>query len=226
MAKCQRCKANSASLNGDSRVGCLAENPKWRTLSTWELKAWDALPAKSSCAPRTRLDLAGRDARCIEIFAGTGRVTQSWLDTGVLADTPIELFAEPLRRNGPRQEHDVIRPEVQKTLLAKARSTSTSRPTHWFIEFPCGSFCDWQLHNGGTRTFLDPVGHPDGPLWERDGTKLATFAASLYTAAADAGDVVVAENPAPSGRYPSAFDLPCWQKVLRRRDTLVIHGSL
>ena len=35
--------------------------------------------------------------------------------------------------------------------------------------------------HGGTRTFLDPVGHPDGPQWERDGTKLATFAASLYT---------------------------------------------
>ena len=85
---------------------------------------------------------------------------------------------------------------------------------------------DWQLHNGGTRTFLDPAGHPDGPLWERDGAKLATFAASLYTAAADAGDVVVAENPAPSGRYPSAFDLPCWQKVSQRRDTLVIPMDL
>ena len=128
MAKCQRWKANSASLTGDSRVGRLAEDPKWRTLSTWGFKAWDALPAKSSCAPRIRLDLAGRDARCIELFAGTGRVTRSWLDTGALADTPIELFADPLRRKGPRQEHDVLRPEVQKTLLAKARSTSTSRP--------------------------------------------------------------------------------------------------
>ena len=84
---------------------------------------------------------------------------------------------------------------------------------------------DWQLHNGGTRTFLDPVGHP-GPLWERDGAKLATFAAALYTAAADSGDVVVAETPAPSGHYPSAFDLPCWQKVLRRRDTLVVPMDL
>ena len=91
---------------------------------------------------------------------------------------------------------------------------------------PCGSFCDWQLHNGGTRTFVDPVGHPDGPLWERGGTTLASFAASLYTAAANSGDIVVAENPAPSGRYPSAFDLPCWQKVLRRRDTLVVPMDL
>ena len=226
VAKCQRCKANSASLAGDSRVGRLAEDPKWRTLSTWGLKAWDALPAKSSCAPRTPLDLSGRDARCIEIFAGTGRVTQSWLDTGALADTPIELFTDPLSRKGPRQDHDVLRPEVQRALLTKARSTHASRPTHWFIEFPCGSFCDWQLHNGGTRTFVDPVGHPDGPLWERDGTTLASFAASLYTAAANSGDIVVAENPAPSGRYPSAFDLPCWQKVLRRRDTLVVPMDL
>ena len=70
LAKCQRCKANSATLTGDRRVGRLAEDPKWRTLSTWGPKAWDALPAKSSCAPRTRFDLAGRDARCIEIFAG------------------------------------------------------------------------------------------------------------------------------------------------------------
>ena len=42
-----------------------------------------------------------------------------------------------------------------------------------------------------------------------------------YGAAAHTGDVVVAEYPAPSGRYPSVFDLPCWQRVLRRRDTLV-----
>ena len=132
LAKCQRCKTNSATLAGDSRVGRLAEDPKWRTLSTWGIKAWDALPAKSSCAPRTRLNLAGRDARCIEIFAGTSRVTQSWLDTGALADDPIELFADPLSRKGPRQEHDVLRPEVQRALLVKARSASTSRPTHWF----------------------------------------------------------------------------------------------
>ena len=219
MAKCQRCKANSAPLTGDSRIGRFAEDPKWRTLSTWGLKAWDALPAKSSCAPGTPLDLSGRDARCIEIFAGTGRVTQSWLDTGALADTPIELFSDPLSHKGPRQEHDA---EVQRALLNKARSTHASRPTHCFIEFPCGSFCDWQLHNGGTRSYIDPVGHPDGPLCERDGTTLASFAASLYTAAANSGDIVVAENPAPSGRYPSAFDFPCWQKVLRRRDTIVV----
>ena len=226
LAKCQRCKANSAALTGDTRVGRMAEDAKWRTLSTWGLKAWDALPAKSSSAPRAQLDLTGRDAKCIEIFAGTARVTQSWLETGALADDPIELYTDPLSRKGPRPEHDILRTEVQRALLNKAKSPTTARPTHWFIEFPCGSFCDWQIHNGGTRTFQDPVGHPDGPQWEQDGTKLATFAASLYGTVADAGDVAVAENPAPSGRYPSAFDLPCWQRVLRRRDTLVIPMDL
>ena len=121
LAKCQRCKANSATLTGDSGFGCFAEDSKWRTLSTWGFKAWDILPAKSSCAPSARLDLSGRGARCIEIFAGTGRVTQSWLDTGALADDPVELFADPLSRKAPRQDHDVLRPEVQRALLAKAR---------------------------------------------------------------------------------------------------------
>ena len=169
VAKCQRCKANSATTTGDSRVGRLAEDPAWRTLSTWGFKAWDALPTKSSCAPRARLDLSGRDAKCIEIFAGTGRVTQSWLDTGALADDPVELFADPLSRKGPRPEHDVLRPEVQRTLLAKARSAGTSRPTHWFIEFPCGSFCDWQLRSAWGHTHIPRPRRPPG--WPSMGTR-------------------------------------------------------
>jgi hypothetical protein len=57
---------------------------------------------------------------------------------------------------------------------------------------------------------------------ETTGTAMANFAAQLFTAAVHAGASVVAENPAPSRRYTSAWELPAWQKVLGRPDVCVV----
>ena len=132
------------------------------------------------------------------------------------------MFSDPLAKRDPRPEMNVLLPEVQQRLLELARSRKIDRPTHWGIEFPCSSFCDWMLRNGGTRTRACPQGSPDGPRWEQEGTELARFAAALFGAVADNGAVAWAENPAPSGRYPSAWDLAEWQAVLQRTDVAII----
>jgi hypothetical protein len=49
----------------------------------------------------------------------------------------------------------------------------------WWIAAPCTSYCDWQLQNGGTRTFDQPSGTGAGPHAQReqDGN---TFAGELF----------------------------------------------
>ena len=76
--------------------------------------------------------------------------------------------------------------------------------------------------NGGTRTPDTPEGSPSGPAWEIEGTQMAVFAGELFEVIADAGSLPTAEHPAPDGRYPKAYDLGIWRKILRRRDVLVV----
>ena len=154
-----------------------------------------------------------------EVFAGLAGITRAMTEAGAKDDGAVELFEDPVRNKQPRPEHDCRRPEVRAELLAKARA---GRVTHWWIGFPCTSFCSWQLLNGGTRTFSEPLGQPGGPPSEAEGNLLAEFGADLFEAAADAGAVPVAENTAPDGRYPSAWETPRWQRVLRRDDVIVV----
>ena len=84
----------------------------------------------------------------------------------------------------------------------------------------CTSYCDWQLQNGGSRTFDQPAGTGQGPLAEAEelGNKLSRFGARYFEAMLDAGGFPVAESSAPSGRYPKQWDLPEWKKILSRED--------
>eukprot|EP00972_Heterocapsa_arctica_P060052 8857396-Heterocapsa_arctica.AAC.1 len=74
-----RCKTEQAFLDGANRVGrCVAEDPKWRMLSSWGLQAWDKF-LRAQSAEQADQDphpkLRGRTAKAQEVFAGTGRVT-------------------------------------------------------------------------------------------------------------------------------------------------------
>ena len=51
---------------------------------------------------------------------------------------------------------------------------------------------------------------------------MANHAAELFEVAADHGSVPVAENTAPDGVYPKAWDLPSWKRVLARPDVVII----
>ena len=151
-----------------------------------------------------------------EVFAGTGRITEAWKRSGV-AKQPIEVFEEPHRRRGYRAEHDLLKKEVQQ----KVKQSCKQRDANvWWIAAPCTSYCDWQLQNGGSRTFEVPEGTGCGPLAEREkeGNELSTFAAELFLEALEDQQFPICESSASSGRYPKQWDLPVWKAILQRED--------
>ena len=151
-----------------------------------------------------------------EIFAGTGRITAAWAKR-YPALTPVEVFAEPHKKQGYKPDHDLLKPEVQQRVLEQARH---GQANVWWIAAPCTSYCDWQIENGGTRTFEQPEGTGQGPFAARedDGNKLSTFAATVFEEVLDTGGFPICESSAASGRYPKQWDLPVWKQVLARPD--------
>ena len=161
-----------------------------------------------------------------EVCAGHGGVTKAWRASGHPAEEPVELYADPDTRTQPRADHDVTRPEVQRRLLAAA--ADPQGPNVWILEPPCTSFCDFQLLNGGTRTFQEPLGGASGRALtanETVGNAIGTFMARLFGAALKAGKFVLLENQARSGRYPKLWDMPAWATLLRRPDVEAIVWS-
>ena len=152
-----------------------------------------------------------------ELFAGTGAISKEWNAHGQ-ACSPVELYKEPHLRQGPQPEQDLTKPEVQTRLLTAV--TAVDGPNVSWIASPCTSYCDWQLQNGGTRTFTNPYGTGQGPLanTEEVGNCLSTFSAKYFEEMLNAGGFPVAESSAPSGRYPKQWDLPEWQAILSRED--------
>ena len=151
-----------------------------------------------------------------EVFAGTGRITKTWRKNGH-AREPVEVFEQPHTQQGYKASHDLLQLENRERLLNDARKRAANV---WWIAAPCTSYCDWQLENGGTRTFAQPEGTGAGPHKEKEakGNLLSTFAAELFEAALDNGSFPICESSAMSGRYPKQWDLPAWRKVLSRPD--------
>lgn len=103
----------------------------------------------------------------------------------------------------------------------KVRTALKQREANvWWIAAPCTSYCDWQLQNGGSRTFEVPEGTGCGPLAKREeeGNQLSTFAAELFLDALEDHQFPVCESSASSGRYPKQWDLPIWKAILQRED--------
>ena len=152
-----------------------------------------------------------------ELFAGHAGITKEWRANGSALE-PVELFTDPHNRKGRQPHHDLSDPKVQDKHLQAA--TSPEGPNAGWIACPCTSYCDWQLKNGGSRTFEQPEGTGEGPLAQSEalGNNLSRFGARYFEAMLDAGGFPVAESSAPSGRYPKQWDLPEWKRVLSRDD--------
>ena len=148
-----------------------------------------------------------------EFFAGSGVITKGWEDAGGTALEPIELFKEPHLQRGRRELHDLANPKNQQRFL-QALEDGTSN-IEW-IACPCTSFCDWNLQNGGTRTFAEPAGTPTEK--EELGNTLSGYGALLFEASLQRKGFPIAESSGPSGRYPKQWNLPAWQRILRRPD--------
>ena len=148
-----------------------------------------------------------------EFFAGHGVITKAWLQEGAEALTPVELYEDPHRQRGPRPEHDLSKKEVQDKYKQEVRDHESN--VHW-VACPCTTFCDWQLRNGGTRTFDQPAGQPT--LKEENGNNLSNFGAELFEISMLAGNFPIAESSGTSGRYPKQWNLPAWRRLIQRPD--------
>jgi len=129
----------------------------------------------------------------------------------------VELYTDPHQQQGRRSEYDLADPAVQQHYLKEIDEDKFN--VEW-IACPCTTFCDWNLQNGGTRTFSQPLGRPTPK--EDNGNVLSTFGATAFERALDRGHFPIAESSGISGRYPKQWHLPCWQRILRRPDVQFI----
>jgi hypothetical protein len=194
----------------------------------------DTLIRKSSCLASLATVIAGgrpemkRVTPCVsqggpsglvlqEFFAGHGVISKGWREAGETALEEVELFEDPHRQQGRRQDHDLADPAVQQRYLTAIDQDQFN--VEW-IACPCTTYCDWNLQNGGTRTFAQPMGAPTTK--EANGNNLSTFGAVAFERALDRGHFPIAESSGISGRYPKQWHLPCWQQLLRRPDVQFI----
>ena len=94
-------------------------------------------------------------------------------------------------------------------------------PNIWQFGAPCTTFCDFQLLNGGTRTFGQPSGTGERPD-EQQGNRFAEFAVDLCLRLHAAGREFCFESSAASGRYPKIWDLPCVRRLRKRAGAMVV----
>ena len=152
-----------------------------------------------------------------ELFAGKATLTQQWRRQGGKALEPVEVFHDPHTKEGYQPEHDLMKPEVRAQHLSRAKEGPEN--IGW-VAAPCTSYCDWNLENGGSRTFTQPEGGAGRALTEREqeGNVLSTFPADYFETMLEAGGFPMAESSGCSGRYPKQWDLPCWRRILQRPD--------
>ena len=152
-----------------------------------------------------------------ELFAGYAGISKEWSANGRALE-PVELYQDPHYRQGRQPQHDLSDPQVQKRHL-EALSDEEGPNVGW-VACPCTSYCDWQLQNGGSRSFDNPEGTGEGPLAasERLGNTLSRFGAEYFETMLNKGGFPLAESSAPSGRYPKQWDLPEWKRILARDD--------
>eukprot|EP00435_Cladocopium_sp_Y103_P042118 s923_g11.t1 len=208
---CRLCKADRKA--GDWFVTCRPHSclASLATMAAGQGPAQVVRDVPKPTGAETKYDLVLQ-----EVFAGMGRVTEAWRRNGEALE-PVEVFSKPHTKEGYRPAHDLLLPAVQDKVFQQCEE---GKANVWWIAAPCTSYCDWQLQNGGTRTFDRPEGTGLGAYAQReqDGNTLSTFGAKLFEKALDKGQFPVCESSASSGRYPKQWDLPVWRAILQRED--------
>ena len=156
-----------------------------------------------------------------EVFAGTAGWSRAMERRGIPVNEPVEKFADPVRMTGERPEHDVLRPEVRARLLAEAAAPpGPDTANFWQWGTPCTTLSDWNLQNGGTRTFACPEGTPTAK--EAVGNDLIDFTCETCEVLDANGKEFAVENTAPTGRYPKLWDLARVQTMRRRTGAMIV----
>ena len=112
---------------------------------------------------------------------------------------PIELWDDPDNQLGEHPEYDMKNKDNQARLRAEAAELPGPDVANiWVWENPCKSFSDWNLENGGTRTFENPLG--DGSRWqETEGNEFTNLLVDSCLQLHATGKAFLFENQASTG---------------------------
>ncbi len=163
-----------------------------------------------------------------EVFAGSGGWSKAMKEAGHHVLEPIEVYEDPMRQKGYKASHDVKDPDVRRRLIDQAKELPGPQvPNVYHLGTPCTSYCDFNLLNGGTRTFDQPRGNPDQLTpTEEDGNLFCDFTCDLCLEAYNHDKEFVIENTMPTGRYPKLWDQPAVQRLQRATGALFVPAHL
>ncbi len=181
-------------------------------------------PSKVSSAKLRRT--GSRKQGFIEVMAGTAQMTETASALGYFRlYSPVELYEDPIKQTGRRDDHDVTLQAVQERLMAMAYDKAG--PTVWMMAPLCQSFSNWMKLNRGTRTVERPEGDPETMLaQEKIGNQVAKFIAQLFMALLTVGKMPIVENSGKSSHkgfdYVKIWDTKWWKSILLRDDVMIV----
>ena len=214
---CQRCKEHRACVH---KVGEAAPAlaPLFKELDVSEQHA---LLAESE-VPLCATPMFAWGPRLRELYAGKAGLTKAVRAAGIPADEPIELYEDPDHRKGRKPSHDLLDPAVHaQQLLDAAAPPGPDTANIWHFACPCTSFSDFNVLNGGTRTFANPEG--DGTVQsEIEGNRMAENTSELIEVLADNAKEFAWESSGPSGKYPKLWDVQRVRQARAKTGALVV----
>ena len=165
--------------------------------------------------------------RVQEVFAGSGTWTQAMREAGMAANEPVELFGDPLQKQDRRSHFDLKDEAVANYYLqAAAELPGPSTANVWEFGTPCTSYCDFNILNGGTRSFTSPEGGPDPTKSEEEGNYFCELTCRMCELLYAHDKEFVLESSMPSGRYPKIWDQPAVQRLQQSTGALIVPTHL
>ena len=217
-SKCPRC------CDGGGKLGKVLPNVPWsfqeHPIDTQELILLGAQQ------PLCKRPSFAYGIRVQEVFAGSGTWTEAMKEAGLEANTPIELYEDPMRKLKPRPEFDLKRAEVAEQLKAEAGALPGPETANvWEFGTPCTSYCDFNRVSGGSRTYSRPEGNNPTPT-EVDGNYFCELTCELGQLLYNIDKEFVLESSMPSGRYPKIWDQPAAQRLQEATGALIVPTHL
>ncbi|CAK9010326.1 unnamed protein product [Durusdinium trenchii] len=165
--------------------------------------------------------------RVQEMFAGSGAWTQAMGEAGIAFNEPVELYGDPLQKQDKRDHFDLKNEAVANRYLQAAMELPGPHAANiWEFGTPCTSYCDFNLLNGGTRSFTSPEGGPVPTQSEEEGNYFCELTSRLCQSLYDHDKEFVLESSMPSGRYPKIWDQPAIQRLQQSTGALIVPTHL
>ena len=165
--------------------------------------------------------------RVQEVFAGSGSWTKAMVEAGLAANEPIELYSDPLQKQGRRDHFDLKDEKIANHYLqATMELPGPCAANVWEFGTPCTSYCDFNILNGGTRSFDAPEGGPKPTQSEQEGNHFCELTCRMCESLYAHDKEFILESSMPSGRYPKIWDQPAVQRLQQLTGALIVPTHL